>query len=159
MSRADRVDTAIVEINMAPDWRGIRFPNDGGETKKLIDALMKHAKATPNEARELVMKLVASGETDHDLEIAGKIYIFNRLYCNVPRHSKRNDWKVFGGWGGIVVDENTINSLYPLVLNKGEFKLEQFSGYNGPPFQALDEFDWLFKRFGQRFEVGKPASK
>jgi hypothetical protein len=153
----NELQKAAFEISVAPDWRGIPFPNDGTTGAKLIDTLSRYTNYSPADARKLVMMLIDAGGDPPDLEVGGKIYIFNRLYCNVPESSKRDDWKIFGGWGGIAVDGNTVNSMYPLVLSNGKFNLKQFSGYAGPPYQALEEFDWLFKRFGQRFKA-KEAS-
>ena len=152
-SNADDLGKAIVEINQAPDWRSLPFPSDGSEAKKLVNTLMKYANYTPENAREIVKRLAISLEPISDLKVGGKIYIFNRLYCNVPRHSERVGWKVFGGWGGIGVGDNTIDSLYPLILKDGEFTLEQFSGYGGGNYQGLEEFEWLLKRFGQRYKA------
>lgn len=151
--KGDALDKAIIEINQAPDWRTIHFPNDGTEGQKLIRTLMKYVNYTPEDARELVNRLVISGGTTSNQEIGGKVYLFNRLYCNVSQYSNRDGWKVFGGWGGVAVNETTINSLYPLEQKDGGFKLELFSGYAGPPYQGLEEFDWLLKRFGQRFKA------
>lgn len=152
-TRGAGLEESIVAINAAPDWRALQFPHQNAEVKILMGCLLKYVRFAPEDFREIIKSLATSAEHNSDLAIGGKIYILNRLYCNVPRHSKRDGWKVFGGWGGIGVDENTIDSLYPLVLKSGEFDLQQFSGYGGPPYQGLEEFDWLLKRFGQRFKA------
>lgn len=153
----NELQKAVVEINAAPDWRGIPFPSDGTNGARLVNTLLKYKHYSPAKARRLVKMLIDTSGEPLELDVGGKIYIFNRLYSNVPESSTRTEWKVFGGWGGIAVDDNTINSMYPLVLSNGVFKLEQFSGYGGPPFQALEEFDWLLKRFGPRFKTGEAS--
>jgi hypothetical protein len=162
--KENTIAESISEIKLAPDWRTLRFPDRTGGSKVLIETLLKHVKYNQEEFRRIIRGLAVEAELNQDLAIGGKIYILNRLYCNVPNHSKRDDWKVFGGWGGIGVDEDTLSSLYPIVLKDGEFTLEQFSGYAGPPYRGLEEFDWLLKRFGQRFnndssESGKNLEK
>lgn len=152
-SAENELQKAVVEISAAPDWRRIPFPSNGTTAARLVNTLLKYKDYCPEKARILVKMLINTSGKTLDLDVGGKIYIFNRLYINVPESSKRADWKVFGGWGGIAVDDHRINSMYPLVLSNGEFKLEQFSGYGGPPYQALEEFDWLLKRFGPRFKT------
>lgn len=153
------IERAVIDISSSPDWRTIRVPDRSGDSRVLIKSLMLYVKKSPEELREIISKLEASAEVSPDLEIGGKIYILNRLYCKVPRKSERDGWMFFGGWGGIGIDENTINSLYPLVLKDGEFSLEQFSGYGGPPYRGLEEFDWLLKRFGRRFDPDGSGSE
>ena len=156
--KENTIAESISDIKLAPDWRTLKFPDQTGDSKVLIESLLKHVRYKPEEFREIIRGLAVEAEVNYDLAIKEKIYILNRLYCNVPKYSKRDDWKVFGGWGGIGVDKNTLSSLYPLVLKDGEFTLEQFSGYGGPPYRGLEEFDWLLKRFGQRFNKGRSES-
>jgi hypothetical protein len=106
------------------------------------------------DARKLVEKLSGFSIKNFNRDIAGKIYIFNRIFCKVPEKSPSDSWKVFGGWLGIETKDENVNSLFPLQEpNEGDLKLvNSFSGYMGPPYQGLAEFDFLIERFGRRFK-------
>lgn len=147
------IDLAIKDISAAPKWVSMGNEKFQMEGAKLIQILMQYTDLDPKEARNLVDKLsVPSGSLYTQMDIAGKIYIFNRLYCNVPDKSEMSDWKVFGDWRGVTVTQGRINSLFPLSKNKRD-RLEltgHFHGYFGAPYRGLSEFDFLMKRFGRR---------
>jgi polyhydroxyalkanoate synthesis regulator phasin len=156
------LNSAAKEILSAPDWtrtEAVEIANkriDEKRGKKIIDVMEKYAALSPEEARSLVSNLSDSGKP-YDLSIGGKIYIFNRVYCNVPEKVKKVDWKFFGGWGSVPQDKETVNSLYPLRKTKtGRLELFYLSGsYTGPPYRGLEEFDFLLKRFGKRNVINR----
>lgn len=159
ISHGEEIDfnLAIKEILLAPDWTrseaaelaNKRTNEDKG--RKILSILNKFKMVSPANARELVIRLSAAGEP-HDLSIAGKVYIFNRLYCNVPEKVEKSGWSFFGAWGSVPQDKDTVNSLYPLrMTGEGKLELYYLSGsYSGPAYRGADEFDFFMKRFGKR---------
>lgn len=151
------LDSVAKEILSAPDWtrtEAAEIANKRIDVKrgqKIVDVMTKCADLSPEEARRLVSNLSASGKP-YDLSIGGRIYIFNRVYCNVPEKVKKVDWKFFGGWGSVPQDKETVDSLYPLrKTTTGRLELFYLSGsYTGPPYRGIEEFDFLLKRFGKR---------
>ena len=156
------LDSAAKEILKAPDWTRSEATEVANKRigeqrgREILDIIEKHTNLSPEDARQLVIRLSASGKS-YDLSISGKIYIFNRVYFNVPKMADKSDWKFFGAWGGIPQDKTTINALYPLRMT-GEGKLELFylsGSYAGPPYRGLDEFDFLLKKCGKRMNKAK----
>lgn len=151
------LDSGVKEILNVSDWtrsEAVELANKRiGEKRgrEILVVMEKFRNISPDDARQLVIKLTNSGKP-YDLGIGGKIYIFNRVYCNVPEIVKKEDWKFFGAWGSIPQDEKTVNALYPLRLTaEGKLELFYLSGsYAGPVYRGLDEFDFLLKRFGRR---------
>lgn len=151
------LELACRSINDAPSWTRMSGDTIDSEGPKLSSVLRNFAAISPENARKLVERLSAlsqdpSKEAAIDHDICGRIYIFNRLYCNVPRMVDRIDWKFFGGWGGIPGDELRLNALYPLTQGEGgSLELTETSGgYYGPRYRGLEEFDFLLSRFGKR---------
>lgn len=151
------LELACKAINDAPSWTRMSEDTIDSAGPELTAVLKNYAKISPVEARKLVERLsdlskdISKGAAiDHD--ICGKIYVFNRIYCNVPEMVDRIDWKFFGGWGGIPGDELRLNALYPLTQGEGgSLDLTETSGgYYGPPYKGLEEFDFLLSRFGKR---------
>jgi hypothetical protein len=147
----------IEKIVEAPDWTRpeadelINKKVGVERGKKILASLEKYRDLSPEKARQFVALLSSSGEK-HDLNIAGKIYIFNRLYCNVPERVEKTGWKFFGGWGSVPDDGITVGALFPLKeTNDGKLELHYVSGsYTGPSYEGIKEFDFLLQRFGKR---------
>lgn len=147
----------IKEILMLPDWTRLeveelitkRVSIERGQ--KIVGTLEKYRELAPEKARQFVTLLSSSGEKN-DLSIAGKIYIFNRIYFNVPERVEKSNWKYFGGWGSVPDDGKTVEALYPLkVTNDGKLELHYISGsYTGPSYDGIGEFDFLLHKFGKR---------
>ena len=158
-SYGDDVDLPLFakEILKAPDWDQPevdelikkRIGKERGE--KILNVLGKYTSLSTDQARALLILLSDSGKKT-DLRIGGKIYIFNRLYCDVPETVEREGWEFFGGWGGVPSSDKTINALYPLKKNEeGKLELHYLSGsYTGPNYRGVAEFDFLIERFGRR---------
>ena len=155
---ADQIDigAAVKEISSAPNWTGMDEVKITIEGPKIIQILEKYVDLPLQDARGLLRQLLDSGG-EFDLDIAGKVYIFNRLYCNVPASIKRDGWKFFGGWAGVPITASSVNSLYPLsVKNDSQLELKSvFSGYAGPPYRGLEELDYFIERFGRRADPSK----
>jgi hypothetical protein len=151
------INLLVKEILAAPDWT--RTEEDELKNKrinkmrgaKILAVMSKGVSLSPENARLLVMRLHAQ-KKKNDRGVDGKIYIFNRFYCNVPEWVDKADWRFFGGWGSIPHDNKTVGALYPLKESKDrEVELVYLSGsYTGPAYRGLEEFDFLFKRFGKR---------
>lgn len=154
LSSAFDVEVAVNEIAAAPSWSRM------SPERRLIDApillriLEKYLKLEPADARKLVERLAEVSKKDQDTRssIDGNIYVFNRLYCNVPEKVEQTTWKFFGGWVGVPLKDSVVDAMYPLTPGKDR-KLEltgSFRGYFGPQYRGLSEFDFLLDRFGKR---------
>lgn len=147
------VDSAIKSIIAAPRWVSMSNEQLPKEGPKLMAILSNYTNIEQKTARNLVESLSTfPADQNVKMDIAGKIYIFNRLYLNVPEKSGISNWKVFGGWGGVNVTEGSINSLFPLEKNElGKLELTgRCGGYFGAPYRGLSEFDFLLERYGRR---------
>lgn len=142
---------AILEIRKAPDWSSLTHENLLVSGPKIMASLEKYGGLAPEDARRLVTSLTASGD-EFDLNVGSKIYVFNRIYCDVPESAVQKTWESFGSWVGVPYKDGFVNSLYPLALSKdGKLELRySFGGYAGGPYRGVEEFDFLFKRFGKR---------
>ncbi len=131
--------------------------------KKLMDVLAKYTSIEVGDARKLVEGLTLSSKTldgfellpeqgTYDMDVAGKIYVFNRLYCNVPETFNQKETKIFGGWIGVVAENESINILFPLhPAADGSIELAfVFGGYKGMPYRGNQEFEFFIKTFGVR---------
>lgn len=146
-------DLDIKVIAAGPKWVNMSNEELQKGRGELMGVLRKFTDLDTVRARDLVEKLsILPADYNIKMDIAGKIYIFNRLYCNVPDKSEISNWKIFGGWGGVYVAKGRINSLFPLSKNKaGQLELTgHCSGYFGAPYRGLSEFDFLLERFGRR---------
>lgn len=157
VSKIFELDVAVKEIQNAPNWIQMTEDKIALMGPQLTTILEKYMTISPKDARRIVERLSVgkdpnSSEPTSDREVGSKIYIFNRLYCNVPEMVSTSNWKVFGGWGGVPHNSDSLNALYPLTRQKnGTLKLtETFGGYGGPTYRGLEEFDFLLKRFGKR---------
>lgn len=138
-----------------------RFPMPGEEDHvekpKIVEILRHYAELSPKGARKLVGDLMAAETDSLDTITWEKVYIFNRLYCNVPENVDQKTWEFFGGWS-IPNKNGVLKALYPLSLSK-EGNLELRGGlwgaYMGGPYEGVKEFDFLFKRYGKRQKVVK----
>lgn len=145
-------DAATKEIRDAPSWARMTSNDIKDNGEKLTKILEKYAGLMPDQARTLISKLSAHTGSSFDYDTASKIYVFNRIYFDVPKNVDENGWKVFGGWGGVPKNGGVINALYPLSYKKtGELELTETSGgYSGPSYRGLSEFDHFMKLFGRR---------
>jgi hypothetical protein len=153
LSHADQFDvnSALKEIASAPDWTAMDEKHIITDGSKIINTFSKYCDLPSENARLLIQRLAESGD-EFNLSIASKIYIFNRMYFNVPEMTDRVGWKFFGGWSGIPINETNVRSLFPLAIkDDGSTELKNvFSGYSGASYRGLDEFDFFLERFGPR---------
>jgi hypothetical protein len=146
------MELAVKEISDAPSWTGMNSESIRTEGPKLCAALKQYVSISPEDARNLVAKLGSKTDTKDRISFDGKIYVFNRFYCNVPERADKRDWKFFGGWSGVDVSNNSIHILFPLTkIENGDLELTKvYGGYFGMKYRGLDEFNFLFERFGRR---------
>ncbi len=153
---AFEMEVAVKEIVAAPSWSRMNATRRAEDGPIMMATLQKYIKLEPENARKLVQQLADFSNKDQDARsnMDGKIYVFNRLYCNVPEKVDQNTWKFFGGWVGVPVKNGSVNAMHPLSLGKdGIIELTgSFRGYFGPRYQGLSEFDFLLNRFGRRVE-------
>jgi hypothetical protein len=129
------------------------------ERQKITACLRKLARYRTSvlRAAELQYEGVLRAQSPHsspgDLSV---LYLVNRYIFNVPDASPRSEARFFGGWEGVPVTENEVNLLWPLAVGKsGDLEFSgTFGGYNGPVFQAVEEFDYFDRR-----SVGVPANE
>jgi len=81
-----------------------------------------------------------------------QLFLANRYLFNVPEWVNEERSLGFGGWLGIPREDKRVNLLWPLHRDSsGRLQLLGRSiGYLGPPFLAIDEFDYLEKEYGRR---------
>ncbi len=154
ISLAFSLEDATKEIESASSWTRLSDKQVLTDGDKLTSILEKYLSLKTSNAREIVEKLEMSYQKNFNSDVAGKIYVFNRLFCNVPEKSHHEKWMFFGGWAGVSIKDDYVNSLFPLKkLENGKLKLVySFAGYTGPHYRGLAEFDFLLERFGRRFE-------
>jgi hypothetical protein len=154
ISLAFNIEDATKEIESASSWTRLSDKQVLTDGDKLTSILEKYVFLKTITAREIVERLEMLYQNKFDSDVAGKIYVFNRLFCNVPEKSNHEKWMFFGGWAGVSIKDNYVNSLFPLTkLDNGKLKLVySFAGYTGPHYRGLAEFDFLIERFGRRFE-------
>jgi len=149
------------ELQDAPGWPDMVTPEElKSKGDKLITTLVKCQNLSPDQVRQLIAFLLQNANPDQRMSAWTKVYVLNRLYCNVPEWVQTDDIKFFGGWGGIPVKDQRIRLLYPLVRDSVDsFHIGNLIGsYTGPDYFGLEEFDYLLKRFGVRTS-SKGASK
>ena len=151
-TEAINIEDAVKTIIAAPDWTTMNGDNLSIEGQKLVKILRSFMELKPEEAKSLVSALNLLQIKRLDTGIAGKILIYNRLYCNVPSKPDRNGRRNFGGWNGSSGMGFTVDALYPLTqTDEGWLGLNQaFGGYTGPLYRGLEEFDYFYAKFGKR---------
>lgn len=149
--KAFEPETAAKEILQAPRWANMHQENFLELGPKLLTVLNTYKDLEPPQARLLVEAIVALQEDPFDLVTASQIFVFNRLYFNVPEWELLENWKSHSGFHGIPQKGFSFNSLYPLTLKNGKF---EFCGgslaYAGGPYMGLKEFDYLAEKYGKR---------
>lgn len=141
-------------IESCPDW--ISIPIDDSSTKeRIFECLGKIAQFDYSTIRSGVEKYLA-GITLEDanyISKVGRIFLLNRYLFNVLPNTLSNQPR-FGGWIGISGEKNNreVDMLWPLSLdnNRNLVLTGRVVTYLGPPYQALDEFDFFSKKFGLR---------
>ena len=107
--------------------------------------------------RDALERYVSKRQAEDNYSIGemGKLFILNRYLFNVPSSSELKQASFFGT---LVLrdseNERYVNLLWPLKIeNNGKLTLVgEFSGYFGPDFRAVEEFDYFNRRFGRRVE-------
>ncbi len=150
------LETAVEKIRSGPDWV---FETDASLPKvesKITQTFKPYLGIDSKDARRIVVELMKGGE-EYDIKIYGKVHIFNKMFCAVPEIANREDWQFFGGWLGYPVADKSVGALYPLSLDEtGKLRLTGVCrGIMGPAYRGVEEFDYLLKRFGRRYEEDK----
>jgi hypothetical protein len=123
------------------------------KSEVLIGAVYRACHLSTNEARSVVASLIGQTNGLTSFHNHSKVYIFNRVYCNVPESEVVGKIWPFGGWGiESSSSKGHMNILYPLKTNSsGVFYITVPSPpYGGPAFQGLNEFDEFLKLYGKR---------
>ena len=109
--------------------------------------------------RDALERYVSKRQAEDNYSIGemGKLFILNRYLFNVPSSSELKQASFFGAWYGVPENERYVNLLWPLKIeNNGKLTLVgEFSGYFGPDFRAVEEFDYFHRRFGCRVRNGR----
>lgn len=141
----ESLETAIGD---APPWAAMSSETIHREGPKLIEAMSKARALTGIEARRLVQNLMDNAgayPADRIEEDAwSKVCILIRLFTNVPTEPVvlRNG---IAQWGGGKLDGSS-NVFWPLEFQGEEIVLKGvFSGYFGPPYDGVKEFDILYR--------------
>jgi hypothetical protein len=147
----------LQEIRNASAWDGMKQEELSVKGEPLLLVLKKCVNLSPDDARNLISRLMQCQREDQFQEWR-KVHVFNRLYFNVPEWESKKDFRAFGGWHGIPVQQDMINMLFPLqVKGNGEVVMTGVfcGGYTGPDYRGLAEFDYFLKKYGRRFSGSK----
>jgi hypothetical protein len=90
-------------------------------------------------------------EKNYDAGNLSKLFVLNRPLIAVPPRENFSG-PFFGGWEGVPQDNQEMNMMWPLSLEKdGNLRLTGvFSGYSGRPYFAVQEFDHFLAEYGRR---------
>ncbi|MDX2227245.1 MAG: hypothetical protein SFY92_09180 [Verrucomicrobiae bacterium] len=136
----------------APAWSSFVVDENKDKSEDTVKILGEAAENLPvEEARKCIISCLQE-RTDDKVGAWSKVYVFNRLYFNVPEWEEKKSLRFFGGWIGIPEKDGKINVMFPLEKNANGriFLSKNFGGYSGPDYDGLGEFDYFLKKYGLR---------
>lgn len=158
MPSADKV---AKEIELCPPWSELKQGDDATRIQ-IMNCLEKIASYNPALIRQGMEKyvLITKLQNAYDVSAMSRLYVLNRYIFNVPEKAKF-ERAAFGGWLGVPYNSQKVNDLWPLTFDKnGKLSLtEQFRGYSGDDYQALQEFDYFNEKYGLRRKAGVKMDK
>lgn len=132
-------------------------------SEKIVTTLARSLECSPMQMWRYISRISQRPPEDDDF-LECKLYILNRIYNNVvPDDEEIVDPPIFAGmriYGE--GDDGFHRWLWPFVMNgDGEIAMGYIMpGMNGPPYRAIDEFWFLYGKYGKRDSIRPvPPSK
>jgi hypothetical protein len=143
-------DGLVTSLRRAPGWASIG--RDGaGERRELLEALTSVAKDRPEVVRQAIVAYLTEEGSERHVDMWSKVYILNRIMFAVPQSEQIGKVEYFGGWVGAPHDTVHWNLLWPVGIDDGVMRIDgDFSGYFGPEYRAIAEFDRFQGMYGLR---------
>jgi hypothetical protein len=148
------------DLDAAPPWIFSNQQNISVIDGKLMPVIVSISKLKESDVRIFIQSFLNRHPdgNEHPLDdltqAQSKIYVLNRYYFKVPSTEPLGQAVHFGGWVVPIIGDNSQqHMLWPLSEDsKKEFHITgTFQGYAGPGYNALQEFDFFFKKYGLRF--------
>jgi hypothetical protein len=137
----------LKSIHGTPPWSRIgprqRRPRQDVET-----TMRRLARAGLGDLREAVAQYDEFAADREGLAAMSRLFVLNRYVFRLPDRLPLGELPFFGGWDGVLADEETLAPLWPWTLRDGQKRLTgTFRGYAGDRYLALAEFDYFTERF------------
>jgi hypothetical protein len=148
------IAAVVTEVELCcPVWK--LGAEDGNRKQEILLHLNKIAQFDAGVIREAIRQLIASDRRtgSYDMDLMMKLFILNRFVCDVPQWVDITEAPRFGGWVGIPETNQSVSVLWPLKIvdSEGNIDLVRFNvGYFGDEFLALEELDFLRRKYGMR---------
>jgi hypothetical protein len=156
MATSDQIVEVIKLIEDSPAWTDIQFGDRSEEAKKLqqriVEQMSKVSTYEVHVIRKAIVRYIRNDKNPKfNLPRLSRVFILNRYIFNIPA-TRQIKHPVFGAWNLHPTNGEEINQMWPLAFdNTGSIILVgKCSGYSGPPYKAIQEFDFFYKAFGLR---------
>jgi hypothetical protein len=141
------VERVVESLQSCPAWSAARC-----DPEVVIAHLGRLARVSTPTLRAGIERFVARCKVHKSYDIANmsKPFVLNRLLFLVP-DKEMPDVRRFGGWERSPNDTSG-DPLWPVRLKDGlEPRLKgKYSGYSGPSYLAVEEFDYFLREYGRR---------
>lgn len=154
------LDFEVVDVEAIGEYElnALPQPSDQLQAPEFLEVCIYIAKnydsRTIEEAiRKTEVGIRQSRDMADRIDVELKVYILNRVVCNVPQWVDSREPIPFGGWLDRPTRDGAINVLWPLsVDDDGELRLTgAMMSYMGAPYQPLSEFRAFLERYGRRY--------
>lgn len=121
---------------------------------RLVETAQIVQKFTPSSVRNVLEE----SQTNQIGLDDSKVYLLFRVMFALPEHAPAKEQFGFGWWiqtefpdESPINKDGTVNLAWPISWNNGRPHLiSGFQGYEGPPYRAAPEFDYLMKHYKYR---------
>jgi hypothetical protein len=148
-----KIAQVIEQMNQCASWIHLK-PLAVEERKDVVECLIRLAHEDNTILRESIRRLckskIAAG--NYSVEDMGKLHVLISLVFDAPPRWGLQDLPPGGGWVDAPHGSDYLDLLWPLSVTPDGLPVltGTFYGYNGPSYNALDEFDWFSERFLRR---------
>ncbi|NQY05591.1 MAG: hypothetical protein HRT68_05130 [Flavobacteriaceae bacterium] len=125
--------------------------NNHEELIKNMSRIMEYEIHYIKEAISIYIEKSSESISGYSTNMMAKLHVLNRYIFNVPECIDVNTPR-YGSFIGIPIENQDVNALWPLRTNDaGDLELyDDFKGYIGESFMAIEEFDYFLKEYGIR---------
>jgi hypothetical protein len=144
------VDEVLDLIDKCPPWSSFSADDDA-VAGRIISSLRELHRCDLDSLRRAIVTLIKREEERGGLGIEPmtKLFVLNRYLFEVPSQESVSE-PHFGGWH-IPTDGEWEDRMWPLSVHEDGMVLSgMFFSYTGPPYDALDEFDYFRSKYGPR---------
>jgi predicted heme/steroid binding protein len=155
-AETDSVQTLSTKLKSLPPWRHSRSFTDS-EWRNIIETAKLVQTSTPDDVRAALRgsaSMVKLEDYTGDYEEDSRVFILMRVAFDLPERAPTTDMFSFKGFSRTNSDftgESRVNLDWPITWSKGTPELvAQYEGSQGPPYIAVDEYNYLLARFPYR---------